>query len=186
MKAPRVGVTLHELEDRDLEAVAAWATDPLVTTFLTWDAGREVARQWIQTARAEAERVPRRVWELAACDGGANVIGSGRISIRDPVNRSADIGYVVRRDHWGQGLGTAIAEELITFGFRRLQMHRLWATCIADNEASARVLEKAGMHLEGRLRDHVLLRGRWRDSLLYAVVRDERAGWRAGAGRSAP
>lgn len=179
MKAPRVRVTLQELQEDDLEAVAAWATDPLVTTFLTWDSGAwPAARQWIRTARAEADRVPRQVWELAACDAGRHVIGSGRLSIRDPANRSADIGYVVRRDHWGQGYGTAIAEELITFGFRRLQLHRLWATCIAENVGSARVLEKAGMHLEGRLRDHVLLRGRWRDSLLYAVVRDERAGWR--------
>ncbi len=179
MKAPRVRVTLHELTERDLEAVAAWATDPLVTTFLTWDSGGwEAARRWIRTARSEAERMPRQIWELAARDAGDNVIGSGRLTIRDPINRSADIGYVVRRDHWGQGYGTAIAEELVMFGFRRLQLHRLWATCIAENVASARVLEKAGMRMEGRLRDHVLLRGRWRDSLLYAIVRDESAGWR--------
>lgn len=179
MRAPRVGVTLRELREQDLEAVAAWATDPLVTTFLTWDSGGwPAARQWIRTAQSEAERVPRRIWELAACDGGESVIGSGRLSIRDPANRAADIGYVVRRDRWGQGYGTAIAEELIDFGFRRLQLHRLWATCIAENVGSARVLEKAGMRLEGRMRDHVLLRGRWRDSFLYAIVRDERARWR--------
>ncbi|MBO0701821.1 MAG: GNAT family N-acetyltransferase [Candidatus Dormibacteraeota bacterium] len=171
-------VTLHEVEERDLEAVAAWATDPLVTAFLTWDAGnREDARRWIQSARSEAQRVPRRVWELTACDGD-QVIGSGRLSVRDPANRSGDIGYVVRRDRWGHGFGTAIAEELVAFGFRRLQLHRLWATCIADNVASARVLEKAGMRLEGRLRDHALLRGQWRDSLLYAIIQDQQAPWR--------
>jgi RimJ/RimL family protein N-acetyltransferase len=176
---PHVQVTLHELEERDLEAVAAWATDPLVTAFLTWDAGDlEAARRWIRNARSEAQRVPRRVWEMAACDTTEKVIGSGRLSIHDPANRAADIGYVVRRDHWGQGLGSAIALELIEFGFRRLQLHRLWATCIAENVASARVLEHAGMRLEGRLRDHVLLRGQWRDSLLYAIVQDEDAGWR--------
>ena len=179
MKAPTGRISLHELEERDLEAVAAWAGDPLVTAFLTWDpGGLGAARRWIANARTEAERVPRRVWELAARDAGDNVIGSGRLSIHDPANRSADIGYVVRRDRWGQGYGTAIAEELITLGFRRLQLHRVWATCIADNVASARVLEKAGMRLEGRLRDHIFLRGRWRDSLLYAIVQDEHAGWR--------
>lgn len=175
----RVRVTLRELEERDLDAVTAWATDPLVTTFLTWDAGDpETARRWIRNARAEAQRVPRRVWELAACDVQNNVIGAGRISIRDPANRAGDIGYVLRRDRWRQGYGTAIAEELIGFGFRRLHLHRIWATCVADNEASARVLEKAGMRAEGRLRDHVLLRGRWRDSLLYAVIQDGNATWR--------
>lgn len=179
MTTPRVGVTLHEIEEGDLEAVAAWAMDPLVTAFLTWDAGdRQGAQRWISNARSEAQRVPRRVWELSACDGTDHVIGSGRLSILDPANRSGDIGYVVRRDHWGRGFGTAIAVELIEFGFRRLQLHRLWATCIAENVGSARVLEHAGMQLEGRLRDHVLLRGQWRDSLLYAIVQDKDAGWR--------
>ncbi len=179
MTTPRVRVRLREFEEHDLEAVAAWATDPMVTAFLTWDTEDLVgARRWIRNARSEADRVPRLVWELAACDATQKVIGSGRLSIRDPANRAADIGYVVRRDHWGQGLGTAIATELIEFGFRRLQLHRLWATCVAENVASARVMEHAGMRLEGRLRDHVLLRGRWRDSLLYAIVRDEDARWR--------
>ena len=179
MRTPRVQVTLHELEDGDLPAVAAWATDPLVTVFLTWDAfDLDGARRWIQNARSEAQRVPRRVWELAACDGAENVIGSGRLSIQDPANRAADIGYVVRRDHWGRGFGTAIAMQLIDFGFHRLHLHRLWATCVAENVASARVLEHAGMGVEGRLRDHVLLRGQWRDSLLYAIVQDTDARWR--------
>jgi len=175
----RLRVTLRELDERDLDAVAAWAADPLVTTFLTWDAhDPNTAFRWVRNARVEAQRMPRRVWELAACDADRKVIGSGRLSIWDATNRSGDIGYVVRRDRWGQGYGTAIAEELIEFGFRRLHLHRLWATCVAENVASARVLEKAGMRLEGRVRDHVLLRGRWRDSLLYAAVQDGDATWR--------
>ena len=179
MTTHRVRVTLRELEEHDLEAVAAWSRDPVVTTFLTWDAlDPNTAFRWVHNARVEAQRLPRRVWELAACDAGGNVIGSARLSIQDATNRSGDIGYVVRRDHWGQGYGTAIAEELIAFGFRRLRLHRLWAMCVAENVGSARVLEKAGMRMEGRLRDHVLLRGRWRDSLLYAIVQDEDAGWR--------
>ncbi|MGH7910657.1 MAG: GNAT family N-acetyltransferase [Candidatus Dormibacteraceae bacterium] len=174
MREPPPRVTLHELEDRDLEAVAAWTSDPLVAAFLTWDSGdREAARRWVQGAQAEARRIPRQVWELAACDGAERVIGGGRLSLRDPANRAGELGYVVRRDRWGEGLGTAIAEELIAFGFTRLRLHRLWATCVAENVASARVLERAGMHLEGRLKDHLLLRGQWRDSLLYAIVQDE-------------
>jgi RimJ/RimL family protein N-acetyltransferase len=38
---------------------------------------------------------------------------------------------------------------------------------------SARVPEKIGMRCEGRLRDHLLVRGAWRDSLLYAAVGDD-------------
>ena len=48
-------------------------------------------------------------------------------------------------------------------------MRRVVATCHPDNVGSARVLEKAGMEREGRMRGHLRLRGAWRDSLLYAA-----------------
>ncbi|MGY2091888.1 GNAT family N-acetyltransferase [Nocardia gipuzkoensis] len=44
------------------------------------------------------------------------------------------------------------------------------ATCHPDNHASARVLEKVGSTLEGRMRSHLFVRGVWRDSLLYAAI----------------
>ena len=62
---------------------------------------------------------------------------------------------------------------LLRFGFGELQLRRISATCHPNNRASSRVLEKAGLLLEGRLRSHMLVRGEWRDSLLYAVVSDE-------------
>ena len=44
------------------------------------------------------------------------------------------------------------------------------ATVHPENAAGIRVLEKAGLRYEGRLRDHYRVPGGWRDSLLYAVL----------------
>jgi RimJ/RimL family protein N-acetyltransferase len=52
-------------------------------------------------------------------------------------------------------------------------LHRIFATCDSENRASARVLEKAGMQLEGRKRSHLFVKGRWRDSLLYAILEED-------------
>jgi RimJ/RimL family protein N-acetyltransferase len=38
---------------------------------------------------------------------------------------------------------------------------------------SARVLEKLGMRQEGRLRENEYYKGRWWDTLLYAILEDE-------------
>ena len=54
-------------------------------------------------------------------------------------------------------------------------MHRVTATCDALNLASARVLEKLGMHREGCLRQNLWTKGRWRDTLVYGLLEDE---WR--------
>ena len=87
------------------------------------------------------------------------------------------MGYVFRRDAWGNGYATEAAKALAASGFGQLGMHRIYAHCDVDNVASARVLEKAGMQREGLLRQHMLIRGRWRDSYLYAALEDE---WQAG------
>ena len=65
---------------------------------------------------------------------------------------------------------------LLRFGFDGLGMHRIYGDCVADNAASARVMEKSGMRREAHLREQAWFKGRWWDSVIYAVLEDE---WRA-------
>ena len=69
------------------------------------------------------------------------------------------------------------ARGLLAFGFETLGLHRIAATCDTGNVGSARVLEKIGMRREALFREDSLLRGRWRDSFLYAVLEHE---WKGG------
>jgi RimJ/RimL family protein N-acetyltransferase len=80
------------------------------------------------------------------------------------------MGWVLRRDAWGNGYATEAAEALLRFGVQSLGLHRVEATCAPANEASARVMARIGMRYEGRMRDHLLVRGAWRDSLLHAYL----------------
>lgn len=170
-------LTLREFQEGDVDAVTTWISDPAVTRFMTWDPGdRARAEAWLRQVAADASALPRTSWELAAVEAPTGVVvGAGRLTIRDAQHRVGDIGYVLRRDRWGQGLGGELARLLVERGFERVGLHRIEATCDVDNVASARVLEKAGLRLEGRLRERYQIRGEWRDSLLYAALaRDER------------
>jgi len=75
---------------------------------------------------------------------------------------------------------TEAARALLTFGFGQLRLHRIFATCDPANTASARVLEKIGMQREGLLREHEWVKGRWRDSFLYAILDHEWKKLKAG------
>ena len=88
----------------------------------------------------------------------------------NPDNPEGWIGYSLNRKFWGQGYATEAAEALVKFGFGQLNLHRIFATCDPFNVASARVLEKAGMQREGHFRQHKWVKGKWRDSLLYAIL----------------
>jgi RimJ/RimL family protein N-acetyltransferase len=65
---------------------------------------------------------------------------------------------------------------VLDFGFSSMDLQRVTAWCIADNVASARVLEKIGMKLEKRMRHHQYFKGRWWDTLWYAISYED---WQA-------
>lgn len=91
----------------------------------------------------------------------------------NPDNREGWLGFCLNRHFWGKGYGTETANALLRFGFQQLDLHRIYATCDPSNNASAHVLEKIGMQREGHLREHKWAKGRWRDSLLYAILESE-------------
>jgi RimJ/RimL family protein N-acetyltransferase len=101
------------------------------------------------------------------------LIGGCGINVSNPENREGWLGYCLNRNFWGKGYATETARGLIKFGFEKLDLHRLFATCDPENLASAHVLEKSGMKREAHLREHKWSKGKWRDSYLYAILEQE-------------
>jgi [ribosomal protein S5]-alanine N-acetyltransferase len=101
------------------------------------------------------------------------MIGAGEILIRSATNRESEVGYVIHPGYWGLGYATEAATLLINFGFTALKLHRIFATCDPRNKASKRVLTKISMTLEGRIRESILLKDGWRDSLLFSMLEHE-------------
>jgi RimJ/RimL family protein N-acetyltransferase len=90
----------------------------------------------------------------------------------DVHRRSAEIGYWLGRAYWGRGIASAAVRAVTEHAFGHFDLVRLHAGVFAWNPASARVLEKAGYRLEGRLRSAVTKDGRTTDELLYAITRE--------------
>lgn len=102
------------------------------------------------------------------------VVGGVGLNVLDEVEAgTAEIGYWLGRRHWGKGIATAALTALTGYAFATFDLRRIHAAVYSWNPASARVLEKAGYVLEGRLREAVVKRGRVGDVLVYARLRSE-------------
>jgi RimJ/RimL family protein N-acetyltransferase len=76
---------------------------------------------------------------------GGEAVGSIDLSlIRDG---SAELGFLLRRDRWGQGLASEAVAAVIAHGFGALQLQRLVSVVQTANQAAARVLQKNGFAL---------------------------------------
>lgn len=84
-----------------------------------------------------------------------------------------EIGYFLLPKHWGKGYASEMANALVDGFFGEMGLHRICASCNAGNKASERVMQKAGMTLEGVMRKARYKDGSWYDELRYAILFDE-------------
>ncbi len=80
------------------------------------------------------------------------------------------LGYWMGERHSGQGHMHAALSLVIHHIFTQLQLRRIEAACIPDNERSITLLEKAGFQREGLLRDYLKIDGRWREHVLMSLL----------------
>ncbi len=146
------------------------ARDPEVTKYLQWAPHPDVAA----TRRVISEKLnvgdDERTWAIELRHSGEII---GLASCRRPVRHSVEVGYCLGRRWWGKGLMAEALEMLLTALGDDRRVYRVWATCSVDNDRSARLLERAGFVLEGRLARHAVypnLAREPQDSLLYARV----------------
>jgi len=132
----------------------SWAQDPLVTRYLTWRPHADVGEteEYISRFTGPDPGNDHYLWVITTKDE-FRVIGMIQINLNLD---QADFGYVVARREWGRGLATEALRRVIEFGFSFPQVKRVWGVCDIDNLASARVMEKAGLALEGILPGFIL------------------------------
>lgn len=85
---------------------------------------------------------------------------------------TAETGYWLGESMWGRGFATIAVKAVTEYAFATFELHRLQAIVYQWNPASARVLEKAGYTLEGRLRNYIFKDNRIGDALMYARLRE--------------
>ena len=124
-------------------------------------------------ARSAAEERPT---NFAIEVDGAAVGGIGLHLGEDVHRRGAEIGYWLGEAYWGRGIVSEAVGAMTSWSIEQFDLVRVDAYVYAPNVASARVLEKNGYVLEGRLRRAVEKRGEILDALVYAFVVDEAAG----------
>lgn len=98
----------------------------------------------------------------------------GAIDLRlDQDNDAAEMGYWIGRHYWNHGYATEAACAVIVHGLRTMGLRRIYATHFTRNPASGEVMRKAGMRLEGVLREHVVKWGVAEDVAVYGILSRE-------------
>jgi ribosomal-protein-alanine N-acetyltransferase len=166
---------LRELQIGDAAAIAAGAGDRKVARFLIQVPSPypvALARRWL-SARVEWWEANRGV-TFAITRRSHPHVCLGTVSLRRySRDHRAELGYWLAAHAWGSGIATEACTAAVDFGFKELNLARVYAQVLAGNRASQRVLDKLGMVTEGVKRQHVRKGNKLCDVVLYGLLRDE-------------
>lgn len=163
---------LRPLERDDAPLFTAWANDPESRYYLARPRPSTLAHEQALIDQASKDDV---VLGIARKTDDALL---GRIALRhiDPRNSQAELAlFIGPPRETGKGYGTEAVRLIVKYAFDTLNLQRVHLRVHADNAKAVRAYEKAGFVREGVLRRDRYREGRYVDTLVMAVLRDE---WR--------
>jgi ribosomal-protein-alanine N-acetyltransferase len=146
---------------------AALAGDPIPESI-------EVGFAWLRRNRNRFRQQAGIRWAIVP-RGSTQSVGSIGLAIASNEERTAELGVVIGRAHWGQGIGTSAGHLVIRFAFDTLGLTEIRAELLQSNLASRRVLEKLGFRFERTLPDFEQSDAGPQDGHLYVLHRNDTA-----------
>jgi RimJ/RimL family protein N-acetyltransferase len=171
MRSVTGNLVLAALDDFRAEEFATFIEDGLNFEFTF--TGSIPLRQIDIVSEWERERkLGSMQWGIYA--GGRGFIGTtGLYSHRD-VYRSWEFRILIGHpEALGQGFGTIATKLVVDWGFKRLNAHRIWLGCNAENERAVRCYKSVGFKEEGRLRDEIYCGGKYVDAVRMSILESE-------------
>lgn len=166
-------VRLRAVRLGDVEALHACFGDPEAMRFWNGPAHERLADTDRVVRRATVYAPYKKLMWAVEEKATGECIGMVNYHNVDMENRHADVGYLLRRDRWGQGLGREALWLALGHCFGGLKLNRLQAVIDPDNTASRKLVEHFGFKLEGVMRETLFLGGAWRDDCVYGLLARE-------------
>lgn len=171
LETPRL--RLRQWRDDDVAGLLPMDSDPEVMRYIgpgTVRTPDEVAA-WLGRARKHWDEHGYGLFAAEVRETGvlAGWVGLATPNFLPEVLPAVEIGWRLRRDHWGQGLATEGARVALRFALHDRELDRVVSIRHPDNRSSGRVMEKLGMTLDRR----TTVPGWNRAADVYAITRAE-------------
>jgi RimJ/RimL family protein N-acetyltransferase len=160
-------VNLRIVEKEDLSLVAEWLNNP--DFFGEYDILMQVSKSDLQKSHEDISSEGRWFWFFIEKKDGSKVGEVGH-KLRD---KAQEIGYSVLPNERKKGYCSEAVVIMVDYLFLSKDVVRIQAHTDLRNLDSQRVLEKTGFKREGTIRKSNFIRGEWRDTYLYSILREE-------------
>jgi ribosomal-protein-alanine N-acetyltransferase len=161
-------VELRPVEESDVEFLQRLVNHPRVRAGIgnSEPVSRAEEAEWIESTAEDDDS------HLLICVDG-DPVGSTGLFIQRQDWGTAEVGYSILPEHWGNGYATDALRRLCAYGFDEQRLHKIVGRDYATNPASSRVMEKGGFEQEGVLRREAFVDGEHVDLHRYGLLAEE-------------
>jgi diamine N-acetyltransferase len=165
-------IYLRKLEESDLERTWKWMNDPEIFFAIGVDVpiSKTAQKQWFNELDQSNSKI---VFAICLHEEDTHV---GNISL-DSIqrrHRTARLSiFVADSVTRGKGIGTRAMRLLIEYAFEFLNLHRLYCKTTAGNPTVLKFYQKLGFKIEGQLREHEYIQGRYVDKIMLGLLRKD-------------
>lgn len=174
-------IRLRGVRRPDMEAYRRWLADPEVTAFLEmgW---KPLVDSDLDSVFGSLTASPDTVAFAIEDATTGEAVGIAGLYLIQWLARRAQFNILIGEPRaWNRGFGTEALNLLLAYGFETLNLESIQLGVNADNLRAVRSYEKAGFVHEGRRRKFVYRNGRYFDSLMMSMLREEYAALKRGA-----
>ncbi len=103
--------------------------------------------------------------------GQEGIIGTIGFQEWSTEHKRAEISYALFPESWGKGYALEAVNKVISFGFQEMELVRIGAIVFTENDASNKLLIKAGFEKEGLLKKYMRQNNVPYDTYIYSLIK---------------
>jgi ribosomal-protein-alanine N-acetyltransferase len=146
IESPRL--LLRPFLPTDFEALFGVIGDPLTMKFYPSAYDKQGALDWLERNLRRYEEDGSGLRAVVLRSSSEMIGDCGPVWQEVKGKRDLEIGYHIRRDHWGCGYATEAARAAMSYAFERFPVERVISLIRPENLPSRRVAEKNGLRID--------------------------------------
>ena len=164
--APEVGLSLHLLQESDVDSIMSWVNSPECVKNLQHFDKTFTREDELNYVRKMITSKNDSVFSIFL---NGNYIGQCGIHNISWENRLGRISIVIKPEHWNHGHAHEVLKALVQIGFK-MGLHKIWLMHWKENEKASHLYVSLGFIPEGILKDEYFWQGKYHDMVRMAII----------------
>lgn len=167
-------ISLRELRIADADYMCEFLEDPDIShnfIFTRYPFSMENFNEFIKISWGDTKNI-----HYAIVDDNNEYVGTVSLKNINYVDRNAEYAIVTRKKFWGTKCAYEATKQIIEYGFKRINLHKIYFNVLSSNLRVRNFYEKFGFIKENVFKEHMYINGKYEDLIWYCIFNTDNSG----------